>query len=67
MDQPEGFMIKGKEFKVCYLWKAIHSLKQAALQWNKQLYKSLLEMGFTHSLSDLGTYFKLSVKTLSFF
>ena len=59
MDQPEGFVVKGKEFKVCHLWKAIYSLKQAVLQWNKQLHKSLLEMGFTHSLSDPGTYFKI--------
>ena len=29
------------------------------LQWNKQLHKSLLEMGFTRSLSDPGTYFKI--------
>ena len=59
MDQPEGFMVKGKEFKVCRLWKAIYGLKQAVLQWNKQLHKSLLEMGFTRSLSDPGTYFKI--------
>ena len=48
MDQPEGFVVKGKEFKVCHLWKAIYGLKQPVLQWNKQLQKSLLEMGFTH-------------------
>ena len=59
MDQLEGFVVKGKKFKVCRLWKAIYGLKQAALQWNKQLHKSLLEMGFTHSLSDPGTYFKI--------
>ena len=59
MDQPEGFMIKGKEFKIYCLWKAIYGLKQAALQWNKQLHKNLLEMDFTHSLSDPGTYFKI--------
>ena len=59
MDQPEGSIVKGKEFKVCHLQKAIYGLKQAALQWNKQLHKSLLEMGFTHSLSDPGTYFKI--------
>ena len=46
MDQPEGFVVKGKKFKVCRLWKAIYGLKQAALQWNKQLHKSLLKMGF---------------------
>ena len=59
MDQPEDFVVKSKEFKVCCLWKAIYSLKQAVLQWNKQLHKSLLEMGFTCSLSDPGTYFKI--------
>ena len=59
MDQPKGFVVKGKEFKVCHLWKAIYGLKQAVLQWNKQLHKSLLVMDFTHSLSDLGTYFKI--------
>ena len=67
MDQPEGFMVKGKEFKVCQLWKAIYSSKQAALQWNKQLHKSLLEMGFTHLLSDPGTYFKIISQDIIFF
>ena len=47
MEQPEGFVEKGKEKKVCRLGKAIYGLKQAVLQWNKQLHKSLLEMGFT--------------------
>ena len=50
---------EGKEFKVCRLQKAIYGLKQAALQWNKQLHKSLLEMDFTHSLSDPGIHFKI--------
>ena len=44
MEQPEGFVVKGKEKKVCWLRKAIYGLKQAALQWNKQLHKSLLEI-----------------------
>ena len=59
MKQPEGFMVKGKEKKVCQLRKAIYGLKQAALQWNKQLHKSLLEMGFIRCKSDPGTYFKI--------
>ena len=50
---------EGKEFKVCCLQKAIYGLKQVALQWNKQLHKSLLEMDFTCSLSDPETYFKI--------
>ena len=48
MEQPEGFVVKGKEKKVCQLGKAIYGLKQAALQ-----------MGFTCCKSDPGTYFKI--------
>ena len=59
MEQPEGFVVKGKEKKVCRLGKAIYGLKQAALQWNKQLHESLLEMGFIRCKSDPGTYFKI--------
>lgn len=59
LEQPEGFVVKGQETKVCRLRKSIYGLKQAALQWNKQLHKSLLEMGFTRSLSDPGTYVKI--------
>jgi len=59
LEQPEGFVVKGQENKVCRLRKAIYGLKQAALQWNKQLHKSLLEMGFLRCKSDPGTYFKI--------
>ena len=59
MEQPKGFVVKGKEKKVCQLGKAIYGLKQAALQWNKQLHKSLLEMEFTRCKSDPGTNFKI--------
>ena len=59
MEQHEGFIVKGKEKNVCWLRKAIYSLKQAVLQWNKQLHKSLLEMGFIRCKSDPGTYFKI--------
>ena len=50
MDQPEDFIVKGQEKKVCRLKNSIYGLKQSALQWNKQLRKSLLEMGFTYLL-----------------
>ena len=58
MVQPEGFVQKGQEKKVCRLRKAIYGLKQAALQWNKQLHKSLLELGFKRCYADPGVYVK---------
>ncbi|KAF8662075.1 hypothetical protein AX16_001214 [Volvariella volvacea WC 439] len=33
MEQPEGFVIKGKECKVMHLLKALYGLKQAANSW----------------------------------
>jgi len=32
MDQPEGFIAKGQENKVCKLVKSLHGLKQAPKQ-----------------------------------
>jgi hypothetical protein len=59
MIQPEGFVVKGQEKKVCQLMKSLYSLKQSALQWNKALHKSLLEMGFRRCKADPGTYYKI--------
>ena len=56
LKQLEGFVKKGMENKVCHLRKAIYGLKQAALQWNKALHQSLLEMEFVHIHSDPGIY-----------
>ena len=46
MDQPEGYSKKGQEKKVCHLLKSLYGLRQLALQWNKELHKSLLNLGF---------------------
>ena len=59
MDQPEGYIKKGQERKVCLLLKSLYGLKQSALQWNKELHKSLLNMGFTRTRSDAGVYYKI--------
>ena len=62
--QPEGFIVQGQESKVCWLQKAIYGLKQAALQWNKQLHKSLVILGFKHCVLDSGIYVKIIGKDI---
>ena len=57
MEQPEGYK-KGQGEKVCRLLKSLYRLKQSALQWNKELHKSLLTLGFTHTRSDASVYYK---------
>lgn len=36
VEQPEGFVEKGKEDKVCKLIKALYGLKQAPRAWYKK-------------------------------
>jgi Reverse transcriptase (RNA-dependent DNA polymerase) len=56
MEQPQGFIIAGKETKVCRLRKAIYGLKQASRAWNQQFHGVLIELGFTRTFSDAGIY-----------
>ena len=64
MVQPEGFVVQGQESKVCQLQKAIYDLKQAALQWNKQLHKSLVNLGFKGCILNSGIYVKIIGKDI---
>lgn len=56
MEQPEGWVVRGKENHVCLLKKAIYGLKQASRQWNIKIHNSLLGMGFVRTHSDAGVY-----------
>ncbi|KAL7284388.1 hypothetical protein ACG7TL_001678, partial [Trametes sanguinea] len=56
MEQPEGWVVRGKENYVCLLKKAIYGLKQASRQWNLKIHKSLLDLGFTRTYSNAGVY-----------
>jgi Reverse transcriptase (RNA-dependent DNA polymerase) len=56
MEQPGGFKVKGQEGKVMHLKCTIYGLKQAALAWWKALDKSMVQLGFTRLLSDLGIF-----------
>ena len=43
MSQPEGFVVKGKEQKVCKLFKSLYGLKQAPRAWYEKLTGHLLK------------------------
>lgn len=58
MSQPEGFVEKGKEDKVCLLQKSLYGLKQAPRQWNRKFDSFMKGNGFSISLYDLCVYIK---------
>lgn len=58
MNQPEGFVEKGKERKVCLLKKALYGLKQSPRQWNKKFDEFMKTQDFRRSLYDPCVYIK---------
>lgn len=46
MEQPEGYVVEGKESYVCKLDKALYGLKQAPRQWNKCFDQFVVDQGF---------------------
>ena len=46
MVQPEGFIAKGQEKKVCKLQKSIYGLKQTSRSWNLKFDQSVKSFGF---------------------
>eukprot|EP00253_Pinus_taeda_P001630 PITA_01630 len=57
MSQPEGFVVKGYEHKVCKLVKSLYGLKQAPRAWYEKLSKHLLKLNFKHYDLDDATLF----------
>lgn len=49
MRQPEGFVLKGFENKVCKLKKAIYGLKQSSRAWNTKVDQTLIKLGYKKS------------------
>src|SRR6266850_3170716 len=56
MEQPQGFIITGKETRVCHLKKAIYGLKQASCAWNSNIHAALTELGFKWTVANAGIY-----------
>jgi len=60
MDQPEGFIAKGQENKVCKLVKSLYGLKQAPKQWHQKFNKIIAQFEFTVHEHDKCVYSKNS-------
>jgi len=57
MEQPEGFLVKGKEDYVCKLKNSLYGLKQAPIQWYLKFDSAMRERGYKRSSSDHCVYF----------
>jgi len=57
MDQPDGFVMKGQENKVCKLLKSLYGLKQAPKQWHEKFDRTLTSAGFVINEADRCVYY----------
>jgi hypothetical protein len=58
MDQPEGFVVPGKEDLVFKLKRSLYGLKQSPRQWFKRFDSFILAHGFKRSQYDSCVYIK---------
>jgi hypothetical protein len=58
MDQPEGFIVPGKEDLVCKLKRSLYGLKQSPRQWYKRFDSFMLAHGFKRPQYDNCVYIK---------
>ncbi|KAG8501874.1 hypothetical protein CXB51_004547 [Gossypium anomalum] len=58
IDQPQGFVVSGKEQIVYKLKKALYGLKQAPRAWYTRIDSYLLSLGFERSISEPTLYVK---------
>ena len=59
MSQPDGFIEKKNQGKVCRLKRSIHGLKQASRQWNILFDNAITSYGFSMVEGDHCIYFKM--------
>jgi hypothetical protein len=58
MEQPNGFVVKGQESKVCKLLKSLYGLKQAPKQWHEKFDTTLTSAGFAINEADRCVYYR---------
>jgi hypothetical protein len=58
MDQPDGFVVKGEEQKVCKLLKSLFGLKQAPKQWHEKFDTTLTIAGYVVNEADRCVYYQ---------
>lgn len=58
MKQPPGFVMSGKENKVCLLKRSIYGLKQSSRQWYPRFNDFIRKIGFEKSLYDHCVFIK---------
>ncbi|WKA05320.1 hypothetical protein VitviT2T_023294 [Vitis vinifera] len=56
MVQPEGFVVKDQEQKVCKLQRSIYGLKQASRSWNIRFNEAIKSYGFEQNLGEPCVY-----------
>ena len=58
MTQPDGFVVKGQEDKVCKLLKLLYGLKHAPKQWHEKFDSTLISAGFSVNEADRCVYYR---------
>jgi hypothetical protein len=58
MDQPDGFVVKREEQKVCKLLKSLYGLKQAPKQWHEKFDTTLTSVGYVVNEANRCVYYR---------
>ena len=58
MDQPDGFVVKDQESKVCKLLMPLYGLKQVPKRWHEKFDRTLTSAGFIINESDRCVYYR---------
>ena len=66
MVQPEGFIQKGQEQKVCKLQKSIYGLKQASRSWNIRFDTAIKSYGFEQNVDEPCVYKRIIKSIVAF-